>query len=102
MKMSEKFNGDELILKIEGVFDESTAFTIRDKMNDLLEKNIQTLYLDLDHIGYISSIGIGVLITAHKNAVKKNKRVLISSISEKANEMLKAVGILPLFAGKDK
>ncbi len=101
MKIKEHIDGLNIVLSIEGNFDENTSLEIASKIDSVISGGINTLYLELEAVQYLSSAGISVLIVAHKKAVKGGKRVIISGMSDKVKEILQTVGILPLFPRRE-
>lgn len=97
MNIKEFSENNKLILLLEGHLDESSAAQVREKTEQALLKDFDTIYLNLNKVDYISSIGISTLIGAHKKAVKLGKRVRLSEISGKAEHILDSVKILPMF-----
>ncbi len=89
---------EKLTLRLEGSIDESTTDNFTDKLSEVISKNFENIYVDLGHVDYISSIGIGALMLAHKKAVKAGKCIIIENMSKKSQEILNMVGILPLFS----
>ena len=98
MNIYKTAEGEKLRLVIDGNIDEATSPGLEKEMNAILEKGTKVIALDLGKVNYISSIGIRVLIMAHKIAVKSGKSITITNISGKAKEILEIVGILPLFS----
>ena len=98
MKIKEHIDGLDIVLSIEGNFDDNTSLEIEKKVENVLSGGIKILRLDLGSVQYISSAGIRVLIVAHKKAIKSGKKVIIGEMSDKVKEILETVGILPLFS----
>ncbi len=93
---------DKLTMILEGNIDESTTDAFSGKLSEAIADNYDNVFIDMEHVGYISSIGIGALMLAHKKAVKSGKRIIIENISSKAHDLLNVVGVLPLFTLTDK
>lgn len=98
MKIQEMTNGKDLTLVLEGNFDEMTSPMIEKRLEEVLEDDIESVTFNMRHVRYISSAGIRVLIIAHKRAMKNGKKVRIGEMSDKVREVIKIVGILPLFS----
>lgn len=97
MKITENYNGKELTLLLDGNFDEMSSPEIEEKIDEALTKDITTITFDMSNVHYISSVGIKVLIVAHKKAVKLGKKIHIGKMSGKVRDIIEVVGILPLF-----
>ncbi|MBU0571359.1 MAG: STAS domain-containing protein [Candidatus Omnitrophica bacterium] len=99
MRIREQIDGDELTMFLDGNFDESSGFVVEGELDKIMSKNIKDIILDMEDVKYISSIGIRVLMLAHKKSIKSGKKITIANIFGKAREILEMVGILPLFTG---
>ncbi len=97
MVINEHLSGKELRLALDGNFDENSSPAVEKRIEEILKWDIHTVLFDMSRVHYISSIGIRVLILAHKKAVKCGKRIVIGDMSAKAKEVLEMVGVLPLF-----
>ena len=97
MNIREEVKDGELFLLLDGSFDETSSPDIEDALEEVMAGDVEVVNFDLSKVRYISSAGIRVLIIAHKRAVKSGKKVRIVEMSEKVNEILGTVGILPLF-----
>ena len=100
MRITENLDGKNLTLTLEGDLDSVSSPGVEQKIEEVLELNIESLNLDLSKVRYISSIGVRVLVIAYKKAMKDEKKVAIVSMSTKVQDILKEVGILPLFEVK--
>lgn len=103
MKINESLKGADLIMLLDGNFDDVNSPAIEKRLDQNLMKNdIKNICFDLAKVKYISSAGIRVLIAAHKKAIKTDKRVLIGAMSVKVQEILGMVGILRLFTQQER
>lgn len=98
MNIREEVKDGELYLSFDGSFDETSSPDVEDALEGIMAGEANTINFDLSKVRYISSAGIRVLIVAHKRAVKSGKKVRIMKMSEKVNDILGTVGILPLFS----
>jgi anti-anti-sigma factor len=98
MKITEHVKGDDLVLSLEGDFDESTSPAVEKRVDEALATDAANVCFDLSKVDYISSAGIRVLIVAHKKALKNGKSVKMGQMSERVREIIEVVGILPLFS----
>ena len=100
MRITENLDGKNLTLTLEGDLDSVSSPGVEQKIEEVLELNIESLNLDLSKVRYISSIGVRVLVIAYKKAMKDEKKVAIVAMSTKVQDILNEVGILPLFEVK--
>lgn len=64
MKILKKREEKKLIVQIEGKIDSTTAPEFQEAITDL--DNVEELLLDFEKVEYISSAGIGVILSAYK------------------------------------
>ncbi|MBN2042060.1 MAG: STAS domain-containing protein [Spirochaetes bacterium] len=70
MDITQKRNGDIVILVIIGEIDLYNAPEIKDIINKLIEERIYNVIIDLEKVSYIDSSGIGALISSLSNLKK--------------------------------
>ncbi|MBQ9458665.1 MAG: STAS domain-containing protein [Oscillospiraceae bacterium] len=75
MTITQKRNGAELIMGLEGRLDTTTAPQLEGELHGALE-GVTELVFDLDKLEYISSAGLRVLLVAQKNMNKQGKMVI--------------------------
>ena len=97
MKITEKINAKDLVLYLEGNFDETSSPVVEEKIQAALSRDVDSIEFDLGGVEYVSSAGIRVMIVAYKKMVKSHKKVYLVGMSDKVRDMLEMVGILPLF-----
>jgi len=98
MNIQERSEGDALTLVLDGSFDEMTSPAVEKKIDEAIAGENGIITFDMRNVKYISSAGIRVLILAHKKAMKSGKKIRIGEMSDKVREVIKIVGILPLFS----
>lgn len=64
MEIQKKREEKKLIVQIEGKIDSTTAPEFQEAITDL--SNVEELLLDFEKVEYISSAGIGVILSAYK------------------------------------
>ena len=85
MTITENRNGDCLKIALEGRLDTNTAPELEAALKKVLP-GIDELIIDLEKLDYLSSAGLRVLLTAHKElSTKKGLTVC------KANELIQEV-----------
>ncbi|MBD3427313.1 MAG: anti-sigma factor antagonist [Candidatus Omnitrophica bacterium] len=100
MKIIENICGNDLVLSLEGDFDEVTSPQVEDRVEQALSADVPNICFDMSKVDYISSAGIRVLIIAHKKALKRGKNVKMGKMSKRVSDIIEVVGILPLFSVK--
>ncbi|ABZ92708.1 anti-sigma factor antagonist [Leptospira biflexa] len=68
---------------------DGNAPELREILADILEKNVQEIYLDLEKVVIVSSLGISRLLSFKNKADEKKMTVKIVNIQDKLKETLK-------------
>lgn len=76
MTITKNLNGSEAILAVEGRLDTTTAPELEKEIQSLT--GASSLTIDFAKLQYISSAGLRVLLSAHKNFAKQNGMTLIN------------------------
>ena len=97
MTITENKSSNSLELVIGGRLDTGTAPELEAKLKQI-PKDIQTLYLNLSNIQYISSAGLRVVLLAHKLMLPSGGKMVIKSPSEFCKQVLSATGMDSILA----
>lgn len=98
MKIVEYEDTDNVVLYLDGSLDETSDSDFAGKIENYLSMDqVSNIFLDLSKVDYISSLGIRALMVAHKKGVKTQKKISLINVPDKTMELMKIVGILPLF-----
>ncbi len=68
---------------------DGNAPELREILAEILEKNVQEIYLDLEKVVIVSSLGISRLLSFKNKADEKKMAVKIVNIQDKLKETLK-------------
>lgn len=78
MTINKEVNGSSAVLKLEGWLDAQNAQDLKDAL-DGLGSEITELTLDMEKLEYISSAGLRLVVTAHKQ-MKGSLTIINASI----------------------
>ena len=92
MTITENKNNNSLEFVVSGRLDTSTAPELEAKLKQI-DKTIQTLYLNLSNIQYISSAGLRVVLLAHKLMLPTGGKMIIRQPSAFCKQVLSATGM---------
>ena len=92
MTITENKSSNALELVIGGRLDTGTAPELEAKLKQV-PKDIQTLYLNLSNIQYISSAGLRVVLLAHKLMLPTGGKMIIRQPSAFTKQVLEATGM---------
>jgi len=89
MTLDFKEVNDGVVITMSGrVMFESDAQTFRQKLEELLARNIDWFVLDLSGVTAMSSTGLGILIAAHRIVRDQGKSFKLANLSEKVRSIL--------------
>lgn len=89
---------DVYILELSGrlaLGDESTGF--RTSVEELLSSGATKIVINLEHVHYVDSAGLGALIEAHRRTKAKGGRLKICNLGPKFKQALELARLLPIF-----
>ena len=92
MTITENKSSNSLELVISGRLDTGTAPELEAKLKQI-DKDTQTLYLNLQNIQYISSAGLRVVLLAHKLMTGTGGKMSIRNPSEFCRQVFQATGM---------
>lgn len=75
--------------------DESSG--LRTTVDKLLSSGATKIIINLEHVHYVDSAGLGALIEAHRKTKAKGGRLLLSNLRPKFKEALEIARLLPIF-----
>jgi len=80
-----------------GRLDTSTAALLERKLKEVGDDIIE-LTLDFQELEYISSMGLRVLLQAHKALKAQNRKLIIVNMTESIREIFEITGFIDLMA----
>jgi anti-anti-sigma factor len=98
LTITERRSGDVTLLELKGrlVFYDGAAL-LRAHINDLVDQARLKFVLDLQHVTYMDSFGVGVLAAKYVSIRRKGGDVRLLCPSPRCNEVLKVSGLLRIF-----
>lgn len=101
MKIAEKHHGDVVVLSVKGnLTTEPETKRFRSAINDLVEKNIRKVVVDIGLVEHIGSIGLGAIMAAMISLQKKEGELCVANPTEKTGPLFritKLVRVLKLY-----
>ena len=87
----------KIILRMSGRLDSASAPILDTKLSRLIDENHLYLLLDFSGVDYLSSAGIRVLLSAEKRLKAKKGFLLLFSLEEEVEEIIKMAGFDRIF-----
>ena len=94
MTIEKNMSGNELVLKINGRLDTTTAPGFDRELKESLT-NVEKLVLNFEGLEYLSSAGLRVLLAAQK-AMNKQGEMIIKNVNETINEIFEVTGFIDI------
>ena len=83
------------VISCTGRMDSETSPVLEKEVRGLLAKKPRLLALDLEHLVYMSSAGVRVLIIAHKGMKDAGGRVVLLNVQPQVMKVLEIIQALP-------
>lgn len=96
MDIRKTVNDKEMIVKLTGKLDISSAPVLAEELEGIPE-DIMVMVYDLSELRYISSAGLRVLFQAHMQMLERGGQMIIRHADEFVLEVLEGVGFLDDF-----
>ena len=90
MTINKNVSGTTLTIALEGRLDTTTAPELEKELKDSLS-NMEALVLDFSGLDYISSAGLRVLLSAHKQMSARGG-MKVTHVNEIVNEVFEVTG----------
>ena len=94
MTITEERNNNSVTLKIEGRLDTTTAPTLEKTIDEFID-DVTELVLDMNHLTYVSSAGLRVLLSTQKKMNKIGMMKLIG-VCEEVMEVFEMTGFVDI------
>jgi len=93
MKIDKLLHEDYAILTLKGEFDTFYCPLLQTEVEDLVERGISHLILDLKQVKFINSTALGAIIKVHKRCKAEMGELAISQPSTFVRDVIRKVGI---------
>ncbi len=89
--------GDVEVLRLNGKLDVHSSPRLLEILDTLIESKVKSIVLDMGGIDYLSSYGLGVLVSTMKNMRGKDGDLKLASIRERVKTLFDMMGLLSRF-----
>lgn len=93
VEISDKIEGDIIILKIDGDVDASSSIFVDKAIGNAIEQGFKKILIDCSNLSYISSAGLGVFMSYIEEFEAKNIQLVIFGLSEKVYNVFQILGL---------
>lgn len=105
MDMVEHKKGAVVLLGLTGRLDASTSGKLEEKLLGLIDGGEKQFIFNLEHLDYISSAGLRVLLMAAKKVKVGNGKIVLASLKDQIREVFEIAGfsaIFPIFVSESE
>ncbi|HVM10607.1 MAG TPA: STAS domain-containing protein [Acidimicrobiales bacterium] len=86
-------NGTRMV-RPDGELDIATAPALRDFVEELWSDGVDDVFLDLSHLEFIDSRGLGVLVELHRQAAVAHRRLEMGGASPSLSRLFEISGVV--------
>ncbi len=102
MTIKEEIRNDVVIIRLEGkVMGGPDATTFHGKIHEHVESGIRKIVVDLGKVRWISSIGLGMLISAMTTLKKNEGQFRIANLPSEVQSLFLITRLIKVFDAKD-
>jgi anti-sigma B factor antagonist len=89
-RTDERYEGDPMpAFRVLGALDVTTAATIRAELTDLLAApGTDDLVVDLDQMGALDTVGLGLLVGIHRQSQRSGRRLVLTGVPPRMSRVL--------------
>ncbi|MDD2612857.1 MAG: STAS domain-containing protein [Bacteroidales bacterium] len=98
LEINKEIKDDEVILKCNGRLDANRTGYLNDYIDSLVREGQYRIALDMAGVEYLSSAGIRLLVTQHKNLKSVNGHFYLSVMSDNVRTILQMVGMADMLS----
>ncbi|GIN85601.1 anti-sigma F factor antagonist [Heyndrickxia sporothermodurans] len=86
-----------LCIRLKGELDHHTAESLREHVSSAIEKyQIQHIVLNLEHLSFMDSSGLGVILGRYKQIKQKNGEMVVCAISPSVKRLFEMSGLFKI------
>lgn len=90
--------GDAIVYKLKGSLDFETAPSLRAALLEAADEGKHDIVVDLTHLEFLDSSGLGAIIGAHKRALEHHGRVRLIISEGPISRLLTITGLMNVLA----
>lgn len=90
-------HGNTSVFHLQGKLDGITSPVIQEDISQSLSQGSKNIVLDCEHLDYMSSAGIRVLLQSYHQVGKNSGKIVLSHVSKNIEQTLYVTGFLSYF-----
>lgn len=92
VQVSETIAEGVVVLRLDGRLDAASSPHLERKVNTFIDSGRSKLVMNFDHIDYLSSAGMRLLLVASKKAKSHQGKLVLSGVHDDVMEVIKMAG----------
>ena len=97
LSLETRAEGDRTIVAVGGEIDVYTAPTLREKLIDLVSQGQQHIVVDMEHVEFLDSTGLGVLVGGLKRVRAQDGSLRLVCTQERILKIFRITGLEKVF-----
>jgi anti-sigma B factor antagonist len=97
LSLSTRAEGDRTIVEVGGEIDVYTAPTLREQLIDLVSQGHQHIVVDMEHVEFLDSTGLGVLVGGLKRVRAQDGSLRLVCTQERILKIFRITGLEKVF-----
>jgi anti-sigma B factor antagonist len=97
LSLSDRAEGDCMVVEVGGEIDVYTAPRLREKLVDLVGAGNYHLVIDMEHVDFLDSTGLGVLVGGLKRVRSNDGSLRIVCTQERLLKIFRITGLTKVF-----
>jgi anti-sigma B factor antagonist len=98
VEIKSEHGGDAIVYRLGGSLDLATAPSLRAALIEAADEGKHDILVDLSHLEFLDSTGLGALIGAHRRALEHRGRVRLVVGDGTIQRLLTITGLMKVFA----
>ena len=91
------YSGSEAVITLAGELDLASAPVLHESLLEAASGGAETIKIDIQRLTYIDSVGLGVLVSAHKRLQSNGGSLVISGPTARVMRVLAVSGLTRYF-----
>jgi anti-sigma B factor antagonist len=89
MKFKDRVSDGIAVIELAGkIMDDNDSTAFRGRLHELLDLQFKNFVIDMSRVEWISSVGLGILIRAHKAVTESGGRLVLAKVEGKSEQLM--------------
>ncbi len=98
MKIKTREVGDVVVVEIDGKITIGEGdVALRNTIKDLLKQGKKKIVIDMKHVSYMDSSGVGELASAYTTAKKEGAELKLANLNTRVHDLLQLTTLITIF-----